>query len=55
MPSTDRLLGAILLAGVVSAVAVGLSPPNPYARLIVGIGAFLGCLPAAYLLAGVRP
>jgi len=50
MVSSDRLLLATLLAGVPSAVAVALSPPHLYARLIVGVGTLLGTLPSAYLL-----
>ncbi|GAB6862958.1 hypothetical protein ACFR97_17485 [Haloplanus litoreus] len=50
MVSSDRLLWATLLAGVPSAVAVVLSPPDLYARVIVGVGTLLGTLPSAYLL-----
>jgi uncharacterized membrane protein len=53
--STERLIWALLLAGVPAVVAVVLSPPNVYARLVVGLGAFVAVFPGAYLLAGVRP
>ena len=52
--STERLTWALLLAAVPAAVAVALSPPNVYARLVVGLGAFVAAFPAAYLLAGLR-
>ena len=52
--STERFVWALLLALVPVAVAVALSPPNVYARLVVGLGAFVAAFPAAYLLAGVR-
>lgn len=50
--STERLVWSLLLAAVPAAVAVGLSPPDVYARLVVSIGAFVASFPAAYLLAG---
>jgi len=52
--STDRLIWGLLLAGGPTAIAVALSPPNVYARLVVGVGAFVAAFPAAYLVAGVR-
>jgi ABC-type proline/glycine betaine transport system permease subunit len=50
MVSSERLLRAAVLAGVPMAVAVAFSPPDFYARLIVGLGTFLGTLPSAYLV-----
>jgi len=52
--STERLIWGLLLAAGPTAIAVALSPPNVYARLVVGVGAFVAAFPAAYLLAGVR-
>jgi len=52
--SSERAVVALLLAAVPAAVAVGLSPPNVYARLIVGLGALVAAFPAAYLVAGLR-
>ena len=51
--STERLVWALLLAAVPAAVAVALSPPDVYARAVVGIGAVVAIFPAAYLVAGV--
>jgi hypothetical protein len=51
--STERLIWALLLAAVPAAVGVVLSPPNVYARVVVGIGAVVGAFPAAYLVAGL--
>ena len=50
MVSSERLLRAAVLAGVPMVVAVAFSPPDLYARLIVGLGTFLGTLPSAYLV-----
>ncbi|MFB6255170.1 MAG: hypothetical protein ABEH58_00310 [Haloplanus sp.] len=52
--STERAVWALLLAAVPAALALTLSPPNVYARLVVGLGAFVAAFPASYLLAGVR-
>jgi hypothetical protein len=52
--SSERYLWALLLAAVPAVVAVLLSPPNVYARLIVGLGALIAAFPATYLLAGLR-
>jgi hypothetical protein len=52
--STERFLWALLLALVPVAIAVALSPPDVYARLIVGLGALVAVLPAAYLVVGLR-
>jgi hypothetical protein len=51
--STERTLWALLLAAVPAAVAVALSPPNVYARTVVGLGAVVAVFPAAYLVAGL--
>jgi len=50
--SSERIVLALLIAVVPAAVAVGLSPPNVYARLVVGVGSLVASFPAAYLLAG---
>ncbi|MEF8856647.1 MAG: hypothetical protein V5A16_04430 [Haloplanus sp.] len=52
--SSTRLFWALLAAVVPTAIAVGLSPPNVYARLVVGLGTLVASFPAAYLLAGLR-
>jgi hypothetical protein len=52
--SSGRLLWALLLAAVPATVAVLLSPPNVYARAILGLGAFVATFPATYLVAGLR-
>jgi len=52
--SSERVVWALVIAAVPTAVAVGLSPPNVYARLVVGVGALAASFPAAYLLAGLR-
>jgi hypothetical protein len=52
--STERFVWALLLALVPVAVAVALSPPNVYARVVVGVGALIAAFPAAYLVAGLR-
>jgi hypothetical protein len=48
----ERFLRAVALAALPAAVAALASPPHVYARAILGAGAFLGSLPAAYLVAG---
>jgi hypothetical protein len=52
--SSERIVWALLIAAAPTAVAVVLSPPNVYARLVVGVGALVASFPAAYLLAGWR-
>ncbi|QGX96450.1 hypothetical protein EI982_17510 [Haloplanus rallus] len=52
MASAERLTLALVVAGVPTAVALVLTPPNRYAWLVVGVGTLLGCLPAAYLVVG---
>jgi hypothetical protein len=52
MASAERLTLSLSLVLVPTAVALVFSPPNRYAWLIVGAGTVLGCLPAAYLVAG---
>jgi hypothetical protein len=52
--SSERFAWAVLLAAVPSAVALVASPPDPYARAILGGGTLVGCLPLAYLVAGMR-
>ena len=51
--STERLIWALLLAAVPAVVAVVLSPPDVYARAVVGIGSVVAAFPAAYLVAGL--
>ena len=53
MASVERLGWGLLAASIPTAVALVFTPPNRYAWLVVGAGTLLGCLPAAYLLAGV--
>ena len=52
--STERFLWGVVLALVPVVVAVALSPPNVYARAVLGLGAFVTTFPAAYLVAGLR-
>jgi len=52
--SSERFVWALLIAAVPAALAVALSPPNIYARLVVGLGALIATFPAAYLVAGLR-
>jgi hypothetical protein len=52
MVSAERLALALPVVAAPTAVALVLTPPNRYARLVVGVGTVLCCLPAAYLAAG---
>ncbi|WP_166033682.1 hypothetical protein [Haloplanus aerogenes] len=52
--SSERILWALVIAAVPTAVAVALAPPNIYARIVVAVGALAASFPAAYLLAGLR-
>jgi len=52
--ASERLVWALLIAAVPTALAVALSPPDVYGRLVVGLGALIATYPAAYLVAGLR-
>jgi len=54
MVSTERFTWALVLASIPVVIGVFLTPPDMYARAIVGLGILFAAFPAAYLVAGLR-